>query len=180
MIEVGQDVPSVQVARLEGDLPVPYDIRDILRGHRTLTFGVPQAFSPVCSQKHIPGIIASLDKLRGKGFTQFIVIAPDNPWAMAVWQEQLDVGREMLFLSDGNNAFVEACGLKEHCAGLFLGECSKRFAIHTIDHLITSLAIEESILTVEGTGPSAQADRADAMNESGIFEIEDTFLKQVV
>jgi peroxiredoxin len=171
MLTIGDQIPSAKVARLEGDLPVAFDIRDLLKGHRTLIVGVPQAFTPVCSKQHIPGIVESLDGLRDSGLTQFVILAPDNPWAMAVWKEQFPGAEDFVFLSDGNGAFVETCGLKESCAGLFMGDCSKRYAIQTDGTTITSLSIEDSILVVKCSSAAAQLGGAEQIHAEEVFEV---------
>ena len=171
MITAGQEVPSAKVARLEGDLPVAYDIRDLLKGRRTLLVGAPQAFTPVCSQRHIPGIIEALEDLKSAGFDQIIIIAPDNPWAMAVWQEHFPGAKDFLFLSDGNEEFLSACGLKETCAGLFLGQCSKRYALQLDGVVVRDVSVEESILVVKCTDGRRQAQSAPFLDEDALIEI---------
>jgi peroxiredoxin len=80
---------------------------------------------------------------------------------MDAWKAQFPGAEEILFLSDGNGDFVKACGLEESCKGLFLGECSRRYAIQMQDTIVISLAIEDSILTVECTGALDQIAAAD-------------------
>lgn len=173
MIKAGDEIPSVKVARLEGDLPVAFDIRDIVHGHKTLLFGVPQAFTPVCSKQHIPGIIDELPRLKAAGFDQFIILAPDNPWAMAAWKEHFSEAKDVLFLSDGNSAFLDACGLKESCAGLFLGDCSKRFAMQVHDLVVTDLSVEDSILVVKCASADAQVRSTYQEDDELLIELID-------
>lgn len=167
---IGDDIPSARVAILDNDLPVSFDVQDLLVGHRCLIIGAPQAFTPLCSNVHIPGILDDLDKYEALGFDQFIVIAPDNPWVMAAWQRHFPDAEKFVFLSDGNRAFIRACGLMEKMEGLFLGECSKRYIIRTTGVHVEGITIESSPLEVTTTASKAQLDALMEIEAEDVLE----------
>lgn len=172
-MNIGDEIPSAQVAILDNDLPVCFDIRDLLKGHRCMIIGAPQAFTPICSRTHVPEIACDLDRYRALGFERFFVLAPDNPWAMKAWQRHFPEAEEFIFLSDGNMEFVRAAGLTERCAGLFLGECSKRYVIQTTGNRVEHIDVEESVLVVSRTGSRAQLDSLVDSESDSMFEIVD-------
>lgn len=172
-MKIGEEIPSAQVAILDNDLPVCFDIRDLMKGHRCLIIGAPQAFTPICSKTHVPEIANDIEHYRSLGFDRFLVVAPDNPWAMKVWQRNFPEAEEFVFLSDGNMEFVRACGLTERCAGLFLGECSKRYVIQTTGTRVEHIDVEESVLVVSRTGSRAQLHSLVDQDADSMFEIVD-------
>lgn len=172
-MQIGDDIPSAQVAILDNDLPVSINIHDLLVGHRCLIIGAPQAFTPICSRNHIPGILDDLDKYEALGFDRFIVIAPDNPWVMAAWQRQFPGAEDFVFLSDGNRAFIRSCDLVDKMDGLFLGECSKRYMIQTTGIHVETLSIEESLLEVKCTSSEAQIKTLMEIESQDLLELVD-------
>ncbi|MBO6834816.1 MAG: redoxin family protein [Alphaproteobacteria bacterium] len=172
-MNIGEEVPSAFVAILDNDLPVSFDIRNLLTGHRCLIIGAPQAFTPICSKTHVPEIACDLERYRALGFDRFLVIAPDNPWTMKAWQRHFPEAEEFIFLSDGNMDFVRTCGLTERCAGLFLGECSKRYVIQTTGTRVEHIDVEESVLVVSRTGSQAQLHSLVDTESDSMFEIVD-------
>jgi peroxiredoxin len=164
-MQVGSEIPAATVAVLDSGIPTPFDIRDIIEGHRCLLIGVPRAFSPVCAGARVLEVAAEIDRYKAEGVERFIVVMADHPWAMEAWRRELDVPDEILFVSDGNLNFAKAGGLLQRWRGLFLGDCSKRFLIRTKGLTVTTLEIEDPIHAVNG---SSRAPVYDIVTESGV------------
>lgn len=113
-----------------------------------MLIGVPGAFTPVCTDEHLPDLIANAPALKAAGFAKIVCIAPNDPYALAAWQAQVDPDGVLTLLSDGNLDFSRACGLTVREPGLFLGERTARFLMVTEDAVVTKLNVERSILNV--------------------------------
>src|SRR5262245_13801622 len=114
-IGVGQLIPNAAVADLDefGQIQA-HDTDMLFYGAKVLVVGVPGAFTPACTAKHLPPIIANAPALRRAGFTDLFCIATSDPFSVDAWSKQVDPGRELRFISDGNLDFARACGLLTH------------------------------------------------------------------
>jgi 2-Cys peroxiredoxin 5 len=151
-IKVGQRVPPAFVAELDENGAVRSINTEVLfGGSKALVIGVPGAFTPICSSKHLPPFIASADSFRIAGFQELICISPSDPFAMEAWQRQIDPERKLRFISDGNLTFTRAAGLVSREPSLFLGERCKRFSMVVEWAVIRRLHVEDSVLDVSCT-----------------------------
>ncbi len=147
-IRQGQRLPPVTFAEMRHGEVTPVRLEPLLAGKRSLLIGVPGAFTPVCSDRHLPQFIEMADRLRKAGFDQLLVIAPSDPFVIAAWSNQVDPGRKLRFLSDGNLEFTRKTGLTSHEGALFLGERSRRYTMIVQDAVVERLNVETSVLNV--------------------------------
>lgn len=159
-IRQGQRLPPVTFAELRNGAIATVRLEPLLAGKRSLLIGVPGAFTPICSERHIPQFIEAADGLRKAGFAQLLVIAPSDPFTLAAWAEQMDPQRKLRFLSDGNLEFTRKTGMTSHETALFLGERGRRYTMVVKDAVVERLNVETSVLNVTCT-------RAEA-----VFELE--------
>jgi peroxiredoxin len=145
---VGQRLPPVVLGELQNGELRRVPLERLLAGRRALIIGVPGAFTPVCSQRHVPDFVSKADALKALGFDLLVCISPNDPWAVAAWAEQIDPEGRLRFLSDGNMEFARETGLVELHPDLFLGERLKRFVITLKDAVVDHIGIETDILTV--------------------------------
>lgn len=153
-VKVGQRVPRAFVAELDGEsgLPRPFNTDDLFSGARILVIGVPGAFTPVCTYKHLPPMIARADELHRAGYRDVICMCPSDPFSLDAWARQIDPERKLRFISDGNLHFTRLAGLISNEPNLFLGARSKRYAMVLESAIVKRLSIEESVLDVTCTG----------------------------
>jgi peroxiredoxin len=104
-------------------------------------FGVPAAFSPTCSGKHLPGFIGDADRLRSKGVDEIVCVSVNDAFVMAEWGKQANAQGKVRMIADTNAEFVKALGLDFHAAALG-GVRSKRFSAVVEDKKITQLNVE--------------------------------------
>jgi len=149
----GSRVPAVPLARLEnGALQTTPADRLIAYG-RAVVMGIPGAFTPVCTQRHIPEFAQSAEKLTAAGFSHLICIAPNDPFVLEAWARQVDPASRIDFYSDGNLEFTRALGLLEQVSHLFLGWRSARYLMVTNDGVIQRLRIEKDVLDYQCARP---------------------------
>lgn len=152
-IQVGQRLPEVTLARVQGDALERVDLVRLLHGRKVILVGLPGAFTPVCTGRHIPELKAHASALKASGFGVIICVAPNSPWVVREWAARTDPDGQLMFLSDGNLELARASGLEAHAPQLFLGACSARYAM-TLDHgVIAKLAVEADIEALSCTRP---------------------------
>lgn len=149
---VGRRVPDVALGELRDGEIATVRTEALFLGVRAVVVGVPGAFTPVCTKHHLPDFIASAPKLRAAGFSLIACIAPNDPWTLARWAQDVDPGGVIRFLSDGNLAFTRALGLSARGDGLFLGERSQRYVMTLNGAVIEKLRVEDDIVNLFCTG----------------------------
>lgn len=153
-VRIGQRLPSVELAQIVGDTLKPVDLDGVLRGRHVVLVGLPGAFTPVCSGKHLPELIGHASKLRASGIDEIICVAPNSPWVVHEWAQRLDPQGQLTFLSDGNLDLARNSGLSIIERSLFLGQCSKRFTMLLKNAVIEKMAVEDTVNALTCTRPS--------------------------
>lgn len=153
-VRVGQRLPSVELAHIVGDQLKSVGLDGLLRGRRVVLVGLPGAFTPVCTGRHLPELIGQASKLRASGIDEIICVAPNSPWVVHEWAQRLDPGSQLTFLSDGNLDLAQKSGLSVMERSLFLGQCCKRFTVLLQNAVIEKLAVEETVNALTCTRPS--------------------------
>ncbi|KAI3442873.1 Glutaredoxin-dependent peroxiredoxin, partial [Psidium guajava] len=114
-------------------------------GKKSILFAVPGAFTPTCSQKHLPGFVEKAGELKAKGVDTIACISVNDAFVMRAWKENLGVGDEVMLLSDGNGDFTRAIGceldLSDKPVGL--GVRSRRYALLAEDGVVKVVNLEE-------------------------------------
>ena len=142
-IAVGDAVPNIEVRVLGDDgMPTPVQTGDVLGTGKVVLFAVPGAFTPGCSQVHLPGFIQGAADLAGEGVDTIACISVNDAWVMGAWGEAHGAG-DMVMLGDGNGEFTAAMGLTMDGSGFGLGSRSQRYAAVIENGSITHLAVEE-------------------------------------
>ncbi len=141
-IAVGEQIPDVQLHVIEKGSPVPVRSADVLGKGKVVLFGVPGAFTPTCSDYHLPGYLDQSASLRDKGVDTIACISVNDAWVMNAWGKSQRVGEDILMLADGNGEFARATGLEMDGTGAGLGSRCKRFAAILQDGVVEKLFIE--------------------------------------
>jgi glutaredoxin/glutathione-dependent peroxiredoxin len=106
-------------------------------------FGVPGAFTPTCSNNHLPGYIENCDAILAKGVDQIAVVSVNDHHVMSAWARFSGGEGKILFLADGNGAFAKAIGLDADMSPAGMGTRVKRFSMIVDDGVVTTLNLEE-------------------------------------
>jgi peroxiredoxin len=154
-IAVGERVPDVQVMAPGPSGPTPMRTGDVLGAGRVVLFAVPGAFTPTCSDYHLPSYLVRHDELLAKGVDRIVCIAVNDPFVMGAWGASQEVGDRVLLLADGNGDFTRAIGMEMDGSAFGLGMRSQRYAAVLQDGVVTGLFVEP------GAGLSVSA--ADAV-----------------
>jgi glutaredoxin/glutathione-dependent peroxiredoxin len=142
-ISVGDRLPDAELRTMTSDGPTAVKSGEVLGTGKVVLFAVPGAFTPGCSNVHLPGFVERAGELKAKGVTTIACVAVNDPFVMDAWGKAHGVGDDILLLADGNGDFTAAMGLELDGSGFGLGKRSKRYAAIVEDGVLTSLDIDE-------------------------------------
>jgi peroxiredoxin len=131
------------------DGPAPVASGDVLGKGTVVLFAVPGAFTPACSDRHLPGYVLRADELLAKGVDTIACIAVNDAFVLGTWGESVGNDGKVLMLGDGNAEFTAAAGMELDASGFGLGTRSQRYAAILRDGVVTELMVEEVPTNVE-------------------------------
>ena len=141
-IQVGDRLPNVGIAVMSADGPTTLTTDEIFGGKKVVLFAVPGAFTPTCSQAHLPGYVVQYDDLRAKGVDAVACLSVNDAFVMNAWGESQNAAK-LLMLADGSATFTEALGLVLDLTANQMGVRSKRYAMIVDDGVVTHLNVEQ-------------------------------------
>jgi peroxiredoxin (alkyl hydroperoxide reductase subunit C) len=148
MINVGQKIPSDSLSAslkivTQGKI---FDLKmeDFFENQRVVLFGVPGAFTPTCSQTHVPGFLEHHAALTSAGIGRIACISTNDSYVLQAWAKDLNVVNKMDFISDGNTSWLTHLGLVFDCTGFHMGQRSQRFAMVVNKGIVEILKIDTS------------------------------------
>ena len=141
-ISVGDRIPDVPLAVATPDGPQPTTSGQFFAGKRVALFAVPGAFTPTCSQKHLPGYVNKLPELKAAGVDLVACLSVNDAWVMKAWAEQNDALGKITMLADGSGAFTKALGIELDLTPHQLGVRAARGVFTIDDGVVTSVEIE--------------------------------------
>ena len=141
MIEVGQRIPSSTLSQLTADGMVNHNTDELFAGKKVVLFAVPGAFTPTCSEAHLPGYVVFADKFKAAGVDAISCLSVNDAFVMKSWGEAQNAS-ELMMLGDGDASFTKALGLDMDTAG-FGGVRSQRYSMLIDDGVVSVLNVEE-------------------------------------
>ena len=108
-VKIGDRLPDAKVFIFETD-PKEVSIKEIIDEKKRILFGVPGAFTPTCSQKHLPGFINASQKLKEKGIKNVFCISVNDPFVMNAWGKSQNLNGEITLLADVKAEFTKKIG----------------------------------------------------------------------
>jgi|TARA_R110001592_G_scaffold218326_1_gene472321 peroxiredoxin len=141
MIATGQSLPKATLSQLTKDGMVNHDVTELFAGKKVVLFAVPGAFTPTCSEAHLPGFVVLADQFKAKGVDLIACVSVNDAFVMKAWGEAQNAS-ELMMLADGDASFTKALGLEMDTAG-FGGVRSQRYAMVIDNGVVTLLNVEE-------------------------------------
>ena len=140
-IQEGDKLPDATMHILRDGRPTPVTTDDLFGGKKVVLFSVPGAYTPTCSNDHLPGYVVNADAIKAKGIDSIVCMAVNDAFVMDSWGRDKNA-EELLMVGDGNGEFTEALGLGFDGSGFGLGSRSQRFAMIVDDGTVAKLAVE--------------------------------------
>ena len=142
-IQVGDKVPAATFRTTGPDGPKEITSDELSRGKKVVLFAVPGAFTPACSQRHLPGYVEKASELKAKGFDTIACVAVNDQAVMNAWGKAQNVGDKVLMLADGSADFARAVGMDIDLSRAGLGTRSKRYSMLVEDGTLKAINVEE-------------------------------------
>jgi glutaredoxin/glutathione-dependent peroxiredoxin len=141
-ISVGDRIPDVKLMTVTSDGVAPVQSGEVLGKGRVVLFAVPGAFTPTCSDHHLPGFVLRAEDIKAKGVDTIACIAVNDVFVMGAWGEAQGTADKITMLADGNGDFAAEVGLTLDGTGFGLGTRSQRYAAIIDDGVVTELMVE--------------------------------------
>ncbi|MCF8481185.1 MAG: peroxiredoxin [Rhodospirillum sp.] len=143
MISVGDRLPKATLHRkTEGGIEA-LDTTEFLGKGLVVLFGVPGAFTPTCSDYHLPGFVDSAADFKEKGVNVLACLSVNDAFVMDAWGKTRGAEGKVEMLADGNGDFAKALGLELDLTAKGLGKRVQRFAMVISNGVVTNLFVEE-------------------------------------
>ncbi len=148
-ISVGDKIPSVTFKVMGDEGPMDVSSAELCDGKKVALFGLPGAYTPVCSAQHLPEFVEKADALKAKGIDTIACISVNDPFVMSAWGKDHGAGDKVMMLADSTGEFTRAIGLALDLADFGLGERAERYSMLVEDGVVKAINVEESILTYD-------------------------------
>ena len=142
-IKENEIIPSSEVFVLENGEPIKKNIENILKNKKSVIFGLPGAYTSVCSAKHLPGYVNNSEKYKQKGVDQIICMSVNDPFVMNAWGKENNVGDKIIMVGDPFLNFTKAIGAEVDKSGRGLGIRSNRYTMLVDNLKITKIQEEK-------------------------------------
>jgi len=140
-ISIGDKLPDITLKTNGANGPEDLSTGELFAGKRVVLFAVPGAFTPGCSNTHMPGFVIKADDIFAKGVDTIACLAVNDAFVMDAWQKDQNAER-ITMLADGNAEFTRAVGLELDATGGGMGIRSKRFALIADDGVVEYLGVD--------------------------------------
>ena len=148
-IKVGDRLPEGTVQEfieVEGNGctvgPNTFKVQDQVKGKKIAIFGLPGAFTPTCSAKHVPSYLNNLDKLKAKGVDEVWCFAVNDPFVMGAWARDQKASGKIRFMGDGSGQWAKALGLELDLVARGMGVRCQRFSALIDNGVVKTLNVE--------------------------------------
>jgi glutaredoxin/glutathione-dependent peroxiredoxin len=132
-----QEAPGCSVG------PNAFHVSDLVKGRRIVVFGLPGAFTPTCSAKHVPSYLAAYDRLQTKGIDEVWCLSVNDAFVMGAWGRDQKAGGRVRMMADGSAAYTKALGLDMDLTARGMGVRSQRYSMLVEDGVVKALHVEQ-------------------------------------
>jgi glutaredoxin/glutathione-dependent peroxiredoxin len=154
-IKVGDKLPSVTLRQVTSEGPKEISTDEFFRGKKVALFAVPGAFTPACSQRHLPGYVEKATDIKAKGVDEVACVAVNDAAVLTAWGKDQRCEGKVSMLADGSGDLARALGLELDLTKMGLGIRSKRYSMLVDNGVVKSLNVEAQPGQVEGSGADA-------------------------
>ncbi|SFK26445.1 peroxiredoxin [Falsiroseomonas stagni] len=141
-IQVGDSIPATKLMQATAEGPKEVSTEELFAGKTVVLFGVPGAFTPTCSAKHLPGFVTQAEALKAKGVDTIACMSVNDAFVMGAWGRDQGITDQVVMLADGSAVFTKALGLELDLTARGLGLRCQRFALVAKDGKVTHVAVE--------------------------------------
>lgn len=143
-IKPGDKLPDATLMHLTDAGPAPISTEELFSGKTIALFAVPGAFTPTCSNQHLPGFIEKSEELRAAGVDTIVCMSVNDAFVMGAWGQQQGAAGKVMMVGDGNAELTQKMGLSVDSSGFGMGTRSVRFSMIVRDGVLETLNIEQN------------------------------------
>ena len=141
-INVGDRIPEATLTHMTPSGPTPITTAEVFGGKKVVLFSVPGAFTPTCSNQHLPGYVKEADSIKSMGVDTIACLAVNDVFVMDAWGKAKGAEGKILMLADGNAELTKKLGLEMDASKYGMGQRSKRFSMIVKDGIVKELNVE--------------------------------------
>ena len=142
-LKENENLPSEDIFVLENGEPTKKNITEYTKGKKAIIFGLPGAYTSVCSAKHLPGYVKNIDAFKNKGIDHVICMSVNDPFVMSAWGKEHNVGDKIVMAGDPFLTFTKSIGADVDKSARGLGIRSNRYTMLVENGQVTKLQEEE-------------------------------------
>ena len=142
-LKENDNIPNSEIFVLENGEPTKKNIEELLKGKKAVIFGLPGAYTSVCSAKHLPGYVNLYQQYKDKGINHIICVSVNDPFVMSAWGKENNVGDKIIMMGDPFLNFTKAIGAEVDKSGRGLGIRSNRYTMLVDDMKVIKLKEEK-------------------------------------
>ena len=143
-IQPGDKLPEATLMHLGDAGPAPISTGELFGGKTVALFDVPGAFTPTCSNQHLPGFIEKSEELRAAGVDTIVCLSVNDAFVMGAWGQQQGVAGKVMMVADGNAELTQKMGLSMDGSVHGMGTRSLRYSMIVRDGVMETLNIEQN------------------------------------
>jgi glutaredoxin/glutathione-dependent peroxiredoxin len=122
--------------------PNTFEVEALTKGKKVIFFGLPGAFTPTCSAKHVPGYVELFDKLKAKGVDEVFCLSVNDAFVMGAWGKDQKTAGKVRMMADGSADYVKSLGLTLDLTARGMGLRSNRWSMLVEDGVVKQLNLE--------------------------------------
>jgi glutaredoxin/glutathione-dependent peroxiredoxin len=141
-IKVGDKLPNATFRVMTAEGPKPRTTDEVFKGKIVALFAVPGAFTPTCSNLHMPSFLNNAAAMKEAGVGAIAVTGVNDVFVMEAWKKATGAEGKIDFLADGNGEFAKAIGMDFDASGNGLGTRSRRYSMLIVDGVVKTINVE--------------------------------------
>ena len=142
-IQIGDRIPDVTLRTIAAGREREVSTGELFQGKRAVLFAVPGAFTPTCSDYHLPGFVEQADAIKARGIDLIACVAVNDHFVMDAWGKAREVGDKILMLADGNGDLARAMGLDQDSSRFGMGLRTRRYAALIEDGVLKAINVDQ-------------------------------------
>jgi len=143
-IKVGERLPSVTLMHMTEKGPAPITTDELFGKKKAVVFGLPGAFTPTCSARHLPGFVEHAGDFTKKGVDAIVCLSVNDAFVMNAWGKDQNAAGKVMMIADGNGDFTKKVGLEMDASKFGMGVRSQRYAMVVEDMIVKKIEVEEA------------------------------------
>ena len=141
-VKAGDKIPQATLMHMTDAGPAPISTEELFSGKTVALFALPGAFTPTCSNQHLPGFIEKSEELRAAGVDTIVCLSVNDAFVMDAWGKQQGAAGKVMMVGDGNAELTEKLGLSMDGSGFGMGTRSHRYSMIVRDGVVEQLNME--------------------------------------